>query len=194
MTFSSREIAIMGMLIALNVAVGGFIHLIKLPIFLDAIGTIIAALLLGVLPGIAVGVMSFVVSAIIINPVYIWFSGTQAIIAIAIYVMAAKFSAFRTLTRVVITGIFLGVITGIVSAPVIVYVFGGVAGSGRDLITATLISTGEQIGKAVLLSGAASEPVDKLIQVLAAFFVLRALPKRALLPFRNAVLEKNGFF
>lgn len=193
MKFTTKQLALMGMLIALNVAIGGIVHVIKLPIFLDAIGTVLAVLLLGWEAGIVVGVLSFLVAAVVINPVYVWFIGTQAVIAIFIYLLAAKLASFKSLPRVIATGIALGIVAGIVSAPIIVVVFGGVAGSGRDLITAGLLSTGQQIYKAVLLSGAASEPVDKLLQVLTAFFVLKSLPKKVLEQFRNPVLEKNGF-
>lgn len=193
MKFTTKQLALMGMLIALNVAIGGIVHVIKLPIFLDAIGTVLAVLLLGWRAGIVVGVLSFLVAAVVINPVYVWFIGTQAVIAIFIYLLAAKLASFKSLPRVIATGIALGIVAGIVSAPIIVVVFGGVAGSGRDLITAGLLSTGQQIYKAVLLSGAASEPVDKLLQVLTAFFVLKSLPKKVLEQFRNPVLEKNGF-
>lgn len=192
MKLTSTQISLMGMLIAFNVAVGGFVHIIKLPIFLDAIGTILAAVILGTRPAIIVGVLSFVVAAALINPVYMWFTPTQAVIAIAVSLMASQLRVFSSLGRVVPAGITLGIITGIFSAPIIVYAFGGVAGSGRDLITAALIGTGQQIYKAVLLSGAASEPVDKLLQMLAAFFILRSLPNRVLKPFQNPVLEKNG--
>ncbi len=193
MKFSTKEIALMGMLIALNVTIGGIVHVIKLPIFLDAIGTIIATLVLGLMPGIVVGVLSFVLAAVLINPVYIWFVGTQAVIAAFIYLMASKFSAFKSIGRVIPCGIALGVIAAVVSAPVIIFVFGGVAGSGRDLITATLIKTGQQVFKAVIMSGAASEPVDKLLQTLAAFYVIKTLPKRLLSQFSNKVLEINRF-
>lgn len=193
MKFTTKQLALMGMLIALNVAIGGIVHVIKLPIFLDAIGTVLAVLLLGWEAGIVVGVLSFLVAAVVINPVYIWFIGTQAVIAIFTYLLAAKLASFKSLPRVIATGIALGIVAGIVSAPIIVIVFGGVAGSGRDLITAGLLSTGQQIYKAVLLSGIASEPVDKLLQVLTAFFVLKSLPKKVLEQFRNPVLEKNGF-
>lgn len=193
MKLSSLDIAVIGMLVALNVAVGGLVHVVKLPVFLDAIGTIMAVMILGWRAGILVGILSFVIAAALINPVYIWFIGTQAILALTVYFMASRFAIFRSLIRTIPAGIALGVVTGIVSAPVIVYVFGGVAGSGRDLITAAILSTGEQIGKAVLLSGAASEPVDKVLQMVLALLILRALPRRVLEPFRNRLLERNGF-
>lgn len=193
MKLTAKQIALIGMLISLNVAIGGIVHAIKLPIYLDAIGTIIAALLLGLIPAILVGVLSFLIAAVMINPVYIWFIGTQAVIAGCSYLLASQFSAFKSIGRVIPTGIALGIIACIFSAPVIVFVFGGVAGSGRDLLTAGLISTGQQIYKAVVLSGVASEPVDKLLQALAAFYTVRAMPKRVLSQFRNKTLEKNGF-
>lgn len=192
MKFTTRQLALMSMLIALNVSIGGIVHVIKLPVFLDAIGTILGTVLLGLLPGIMIGVLSFVVAAVVLNPVYIWFVGTQAVIAIVVYVAASRFAAFKSWQRAVVAGIVLGVVAGIVSAPIIVGVFGGVSGSGRDLITAGLMRTGAQILKAVLLSGAASEPVDKVLQVLAAFFVMTSLPKNLLRQFKNPVLERNG--
>ncbi len=192
MRANNRQIALMGMLVALNVSVGGIVHVIKLPIFLDAIGTIMATLILGLFPGIIVGVLSFILASVLINPVYIWFIGTQAVIAIYIYFVASHFAGFKSIGRVIPWGIGLGVVAGVVSAPVIVLVFGGVSGSGRDLITAGLISTGQQIYKAVILSGAASEPVDKVLQCVAAFYVIKSLPKGLLNIFRNSVLETNG--
>lgn len=191
MNLTTKQLSLMGMLIALNVAIGGLIHITKLPIFVDAVGTILAAVLLGLVPGIIVGVVSFLVAAAVISPVYVWFIGTQAVIAAFAYFVASRFSVFKSIGRVIPAGIALGILAGIASAPLIVYVFGGVAGSGRDLITAGIISTGQQIYKAVLLSGAASEPVDKTIQMLAAFFVLKSLPKRVLSGYRNPVLERN---
>jgi energy-coupling factor transport system substrate-specific component len=189
---TEKQIALMGMLIALNVAIGGVVHVTKVPIFLDAVGTILAVVLLGAWPGIVVGVFSFFVAAVVINPVYAWFIGTQAVIATFVYLVALHFQVFLSSWRIVVAGILLGVVAGVVSSPVIVLVFGGVSGSGRDLITATLIGAGQQIYKAVLLSGAASEPVDKTMQMLMAYSILKSLPKKILGQFRNRVLEKNG--
>ena len=193
MKFTTKQLALMGMLISLNVAIGGIVHAVKLPIFLDAIGTIIAVLLLGLWSGVIVGALSFLIAAAVINPVYVWFIGTQVVIAALIYLLAFRFAAFKSLWRVVPTGIALGIVAGVVSAPVIVFVFGGVSGSGRDLLTAGLIATGQQVFDAVVLSGIASEPVDKLLQVLAAFYTIKYLPRRILGLYRNNVLEKNGF-
>lgn len=191
MSISGKDLALASMLIALNVALGGLVAALKLPIFLDSIGTILAVLLLGWRYSVVVGVLSFVIASALVSPVYIYFIGTQIVIATVVWFAARYFGVFASLWRLIPTGVLLGVVAGIVSAPVIVFVFGGVAGSGRDLITAALMKSGEQIFNAVLMSGAASEPIDKTIQILIAFFILKSLPKRVLTGFANPLLERN---
>lgn len=191
--FSNKALALIPLCIAMNVALGGLVHFLKVPVYLDATGTILAALLIGWGGGVIVGVASFLLAALIISPVYAFFVGTQAVIAIYIYFVAAHFAGLRTMPRAIITGIGLGIVAGVVSAPIIVWVFGGVSGSGRDLITALLAGSGQQILKAVLLSGAASEPVDKTLQVLIVFSLLRNSPLALIGSYRNPVLVRNGF-
>lgn len=177
--------------IALNIAIGTIVTLLKLPIYLDAIGTIIITLVAGLRAGIIVGVGSFLLAGITINPVLPWFCGTQAIIAVYAY-FVARLGAFRNTAYTVLAGIGLGISAGIVSAPVIVAVFGGASGSGRDLITSFILSSSEQLLKSVALSGLTSEPLDKALQCLIAVWVIRTLPKTLLQKFKNPIMEKNN--
>ena len=141
--------------------------------------------------GIAVGVLSFLIGGLLTNPVLVWFSGTQA--AIAIYIgLAARWRLLRGLLRQVVAGIGLGVVAGIVSAPVIVALFGGVTGSGASLIVAFLLKSGESIFRSVLLAGLASEPLDKLLQLLLALWLIRGLPKSVRCAFGGKYLERNN--
>ncbi|WP_295882165.1 hypothetical protein [uncultured Thiohalocapsa sp.] len=191
--FNQQALALMPLCIALNIALGGVVHFLKLPIYLDATGTILATLLLGLPAGVIVGVASFLLASLVISPVYVFFVGTQAAIAIYIYLVARYLHGLLSTPRAIATGIGLGVLAGVVSAPIIVLVFGGVSGSGRDLVTALIASSGQQILNAVMLSGAASEPIDKTLQVLIAFSLLRGSPKGLLERFRNPWLVGNGF-
>ena len=69
---------------------------------------------------------------------------------------------------------------------------GGIEGSGRSLITAFLLASGEQIFKAVLISGLASEPLDKTLQCLLAVFLIRGVPHSLLERFHGGSLKENG--
>lgn len=187
----SQQIPVLAAAIALNVVLAAIVQALKLPIYVDAVGTIVATLMLGLAPGLIVGVVSFLLASVFISPVYVYFVGTQAVIALFVYTAARYLSGFKSLIRVISTGIALGLVAGIVSAPVIVMVFGGATGSGRDLITAVIAGTGERIVNAVFLSGIASEPVDKTIQCLLAFFIIRSLPRFIRGRFSNHVLNRN---
>lgn len=163
--------------IALNLSIGTITHLLRLPFYLDAIGTIVVTVLVGLRAGLVSGVGSFLLGGMLTNPVLPWFSGTQA--AIALYAhFATKVGGFKSYGRILLSGLGLGVVAGVVSAPVIVFLFGGITGSGASMIVAGLLSTGHTLVKSVLLSGVASEPVDKALQCLLALWMVRSLPPR----------------
>jgi energy-coupling factor transport system substrate-specific component len=104
-----------------------------------------------------------------------WFSGTQAVIAIVAGFMAAR-GGFKTIPKVVLTGIVIGVCAGIASAPVIITLFGGITGSGSGFITSFLLASGKKIVESVLLTGLSCEPIDKALQALLTFWLLKTLP------------------
>ena len=87
---------------------------------------------------------------------------------------------------VLVCGAITGVVAAIVSAPVVAYVFGGVTGSGSAFVVAFFLKTGEQLMNAVLLSGLAADPVDKVLQVLLAALLYRTTPGELITMLRRA--------
>jgi energy-coupling factor transport system substrate-specific component len=178
--------------IAINVGIGAIVKILNLPIYMDSIGTIIATLLLGWRSGAIVGILGFVITSIFINPFAIYFIGTQAVIAIVIDFIGKR-GWFSNVWKVILSGIGLGITTAIVSAPVIILVFQGATGNGAALVTSFFAKMGNQIVNSVFLSGFSIEPIDKLIQCLLAFFILKSIPKSLLERFNSTVLRKNKF-
>jgi energy-coupling factor transport system substrate-specific component len=185
-----QEITLIPLGIALNLALGTIVNALKLPVYVDSVGTIAVTVLVGLRAGILTGVFSFLIGGVL-NPVLPWFAGTQAAIAIYTHIVA-RYGWFRTTLHTVAAGIGLGVVAGVVSAPVIAYLFGGVTGSGASLVVAFLLKSGQGLFKAVLLSGLASEPLDKTIQCLLAVWLLRGMPKSVLRRFHGGSLAQNG--
>jgi energy-coupling factor transport system substrate-specific component len=185
---SSLRIAFVPVAIGLNLAIGTLAHALRLPLYLDAIGTIIATLLLGWRAGILTGVGSFLLAGLITNPVLPWFSGTQAAIAIYVYLLT-KAGWFKGYIRVLLSGLGLGVVAGIVSAPVIVYLFGGITGSGPSVIVGFLLSTGHTLLKSVFMSGLACEPMNKTLQCLIAYWIVKGLPPKLIQQFSQAAKD-----
>lgn len=174
---STAALALIPLGILVNLGIGTIVHLLKLPVFVDAVGTILVTLLIGIRWGAVTGVLSFLIGGMIVNPVMPYFIATQAIIAIIAGLFAAR-GWFRSIPRTILTGVCVGIAAAIVSAPVIIKLFGGITGSGSGFITAFLLASGKKIVESVILTGISCEPVDKTIQCLLAFWFIRTLPLR----------------
>lgn len=176
--------------IALNLGIGTVVNLLKLPLYLDAVGTIVLTMLAGPQVGVLVGVLSFLIGGVLVNPVLPWFSGTQAAIAIYVHLVGRR-GGFQTVPRSILSGIGLGLVAGIVSAPVIAMVFGGVTGSGASFIAALLLASGKNLLQSVIMSGLTAEPVDKTLQCLLAIWLIKGLPHSVRRRFRGGALASG---
>jgi len=185
-------LAFVPLAIAINVGIGAIVKALSLPLYIDSIGTILATILLGWRYGAVVGILGFVITSIFINPFAIYFIGTQAAIALFIHGMG-KIGWLKNLFRIIITGISLGIVAAIVSAPVIIFIFQGATGNGAALITSFFIKMGNQIVNSIFLSGFSIEPVDKSIQILLAYYILKGIPKNLLEHFRTGSLKINSY-
>jgi hypothetical protein len=79
---------------------------------------------------------------------------------------------------VFIAGLFCGILSAIISAPISTVFFGGVTGSGTDLLVATFQKAGSDLGTAVLQQGLLSDPIDKTLTFFVVFAILGALSRR----------------
>jgi energy-coupling factor transport system substrate-specific component len=80
-------------------------------------------------------------------------------------------------------GLVTGIVAALVSAPISAYVFGGVTGSGTDLIVAALRQGGADVLQASLGQGFFSDPIDKIITSFVVFLILMNLSPRFLARF-----------
>ncbi len=188
--FTTPRLILIALGAALNFSIGTIVYLIKLPIYLDSIGTILVALLLApdrtaaFLCAWAAGWASLAVSGLV-NPFLPWFALTDVAIALAaalLVVGAANTFRARPLrpapfvAQVVLCGLAIGIVSAIVSVPVVVYLFGGVTGSGSAVVIAFFLKTGQRLMSAAMISGLLNEPFDKVLQVLFAALLYRATP------------------
>ena len=199
--FTTPRLVAIALCAALNFAIGNVVYLVKLPIYLDSIGTILCALLIfpdriaAIVCAFIAGLIGIVLSGLVINPFLPWFAGTVLAIALVSALLTANATAtFRARPlpvpafagKVVLYGIITGIAAAIVSAPVVVYLFGGVTGSGSTFVVAFFLKTGQQLMNSVLLTGVATEPIDKTLQVLLAALLYRATPQEFIAMLRPA--------
>ena len=190
--FTTPRLVAIALCAALNFAIGNIVYLIKLPIYLDSIGTILCALLIfpdrlaAIACAFIAGFIAAILSGLMLNPFLPWFSLTVLAIAIISALLTGLATpAFRTRPLavvpfagwVVVCGIVTGIVSAVVSAPVVVYLFGGVTGSGSAFVVAFFLKAGQQLLNSALLAGLATDPIDKGLQVLLAALLYRATPR-----------------
>jgi energy-coupling factor transport system substrate-specific component len=190
---SSRmaTLALIPSAVAFNIALAQIVLALKLPVYLDCVGIIATTLIAGLVPGLIVTALAFVITAILFNPIIIYYTGTAAMMAVVTH-LSAKIGGFKTIPRTVLSGLVMGIISALVSLPITVWVFGGVTTAGATLLTTWLIHRGFSRPVAVFITNMICDAsTDKIAEVLLAVWLIRAVPADLLARFRGPTLAKN---
>jgi energy-coupling factor transport system substrate-specific component len=183
--FNTQTWVLIPIAIGLNIAVGQIVLVLKLPVYLDSIGTVMVGVLCGPWAGALTGALSNIIWGIAFDPnAFPWWP-----VAFFIGYMAgrmANWGFFKSWWRVLVTGFVIALTAAIVSTPISVYLYGGITASGSSFITAYLMQTGQGVLQAVLSTGFLTEPVDKITTAMLAFAIILGLPKRTISGYPNA--------
>ncbi|QDP41378.1 ECF transporter S component [Radiobacillus deserti] len=164
--------------VAINIVGFQIASVLKLPIFLDTIGTILIGVIAGPWVAVLAGLVTNLINGIF-NPV--WFP--YAIVSIAIGFVTGLLTRkgmFQNIPKALISAVIITFITIITSAPITVLVYGGATGNTSALITATFLAAGQQIWSAVFSSTIITEVGDKIISVMIVYFIVRLMSDRYL--------------
>ncbi len=82
------------------------------------------------------------------------------------------------LAYVLVAGVACGVLSAFIAAPIAALVFGGVTGSGTDLLVAAFLFAGSDLQTAVLQQSLISDSVDKAVSFLIVFALVGGLSRR----------------
>ena len=167
--------------IVVNIALGQLVqHVLRWPLYFDAIGAILVGALLGPLAGAVTGALSnMIVSVPQGNHAALPYAITAAFVGWAAG-YAASLGAFRRLWTVLLAGFLVGVGAAIISAPITAYVFGGATGGGTDFMNSYLAAAGATLLQAATIQSFISDPLDKMISFFVAWLFWR--PLRAWFP------------
>ncbi len=175
--FSTMTLVLIPVAIAINIVIGQIVVLLKLPVYLDSIGTVLVAVLAGPWAGALTGTLSNIIWGLLIDPgAFPWFPVAAAIGLVA--GICANFGLFKSWWKVIITGFLVALAAVIVGTPIGVYLFGGITSSGTTFLTAYLLATGQGLVESVLTTNFLFEPLDKIITCLLAWLIIRGLSVR----------------
>ncbi len=265
--FDTRTLVLIPIAIAINIVLGQTVAaVLKVPVYLDSIGTVLVGVLAGPIPGLVTGVVTNLLWTYVLPaPFHSDYAAPFAVVAAWIGFfsgLVAQYGAFRSrpntpwnklaigaiivvvvlgaigywgflpfytdgtfsffnpdadagafftiigyvigigflaaiigliallfvrrdlgVAYVAIAGLICGIVSAILSAPIAAVVFGGVTGSGTDLLVAAFQQAGADLQTAVLQQGLISDPIDKTVTFFVVFVLLQALSRRYLARF-----------
>ncbi|GGC75209.1 membrane protein [Thalassobacillus devorans] len=187
---SSFVVAMIPAGIALNWVANSIVEMLKLPLFLNNIGTVLNAIVLGPLWGGATALMTNVILALIVRWTYIPFALVGILVAFLSYFFYKK-GWFKKGWKVVVSGAFTGIVASALATVVSVYVFGGFSGHTVDVLTAGLIASGQQIFNAAFIANIPGTVADKVLTFWIVWMILKIFPVR-FLPNAKDIREKIG--
>jgi energy-coupling factor transport system substrate-specific component len=260
--FDTRTIVLIPIAIAINIVLGQTVgNALKIPIYLDSIGTILVGVLAGPIPGAVTGLLANLIWTYVLpapfhsdyaapfaivaaeigfvsgvlaqigwfrsrpntepsrllagaaivavvlfaigyygflpfytDGTFTFFGDTAAagpfftavayLIAIGLLAAAVGLAILLFVRRdlgvayVAIGGLGVGILSALISAPISAVVFGGVTGSGADLLVGAFQQAGSDLQTAVLQQGLLQDPIDKTIEFFIAFVILQTLSRR----------------
>lgn len=162
---------------ALNVSIGYLAGLLKLPLYLDSIGTILITVLCGWTYGLIVALSSLVIISLTAVPTVFAYAGTAATVAI-LAALLARAGYLRTPGATVLGGLLIGLAGAATSAPITTFLYGGVSLAGADAVTTLFKAAGLPLWKSVLFGSLITDPADKLITSLICYALIKSLPSR----------------
>jgi energy-coupling factor transport system substrate-specific component len=160
---------------ALNVSVGYLVNILKLPLYLDSIGTILVSALCGWRYGIVTGLAALVVMTVTSVPTVFAYAGTVIVISLTSAAFA-KIGFLKSVKVTVLGGLVIGLASSMVSVPVTAFLFGGVSLAGSDVITTFFKASGLPIWQSVLYGSLVTDPLDKLATAVICLMLVRSLP------------------
>ena len=164
---------------ALNVSIGYFVNILKLPLYLDSIGTILISVLCGWRYGIVVGLSALIIMTLTSVPTVFAYAGTVIVIAF-VSTAFARVGFLKSVKITVLGGLIIGLASAMASVPVTTFLYGGVSLAGSDAITTLFKATGMPVWKSVLFGSLVTDPIDKLVTSLICLTLVRSLPSHIL--------------
>ncbi len=179
--FTLMSVLLMPVAVAINIVGGQLVNILKLPLHLDAIGTILIACIAGPWVGAVTGILSNLINAIF-APQLFPYAFVSMCIAIAVGFLAKR-RMFTTVGKTLISSLIIVVVAILTSLPITVYVFGGASGGGTSLLTSAFLAMGNNLIQSVLTTALISEMADKILSSLIAFFIIKGISDRYLSKF-----------
>ncbi|WP_019119824.1 ECF transporter S component [Brevibacillus massiliensis] len=183
--FSVAAIVLIPVAVGINYIGKLFAGALKLPLWLDAIGTVLSSMLAGPIIGALSGLINNIIYGLTVDPISFIYALTSVFMGLVAGYMAFK-GWISSWGKAVVVGLAVGITAVVISTPLNVWFWGGQTGNfwGDALFTYVMSQTGST-WLASFLDELVVDLPDKVITVLAAYGIYRILPQSLTMLYKN---------
>ncbi|MDN4607985.1 ECF transporter S component [Sporosarcina highlanderae] len=154
-----------------------FASLLKLPLWVDSIGTVLSSMLAGPVVGAIAGIVNNLVYGFTTDPVSFVYAITSAVIGLVAGIMAYK-GWISNVGKAIVLGLVVGLIAATVSTPLNIMFWEGTTGNvWGDALFAAMLAKDMPLWLASFADSIVVDVPDKIVTVLLSFLIFKGLPK-----------------
>lgn len=182
--FNTAALVLIPAAVGINYLGKLFAGALKLPLWLDSIGTMLSACLAGPIVGAICGAINNIIYGFQ-DPISFVYAFTSIGIGLAAGILAYK-GMFEKFSKVLISGLIITAVAVLISTPLNMIFWGGQTGNlWGDAVYAATAAQNMPMFISSLLDEIVVDLPDKIVTVLIVFGIYRVLPKRLTLLYSN---------
>ncbi|WP_278866050.1 ECF transporter S component [Varibaculum cambriense] len=190
--FETKALVLIPIAVGINLVGGTLCSTLKLPLFLDMIGTIVIACLSGPWVAALTGLLTNVFLAMVANPVNLPYAVVSVLCGLVVGYMV-KAGLFKKWWGAVLVWLVLTLVNAVSASLITTFVFGGATGiNGTSVLTAAFAVIMKDIFASVFSSAIIENFIDKGIAVLVAYLIIQKIPKRFLSQYQYSTISHSS--
>ena len=180
------QVCFLALAAVLNIAGANIALLLRIPLYLDTLGTFLSAMLFGPFYGMIPGLLSGLLTGFTTDIYSLFYLPVQLVTALAAGFLFYEKSFKTGKYRILLFAAAVTVPGTIVSASITAFLFGGITSSGSSILVQLLHHTGLNLTASVFCVQLLTDYLDRAVMLCLSVLVLGVLPASML-----AVLKKG---
>lgn len=171
--------------VGINYVAKAFAEGLKLPVWLGSLGTYLASMLAGPIPGAISGFINNVIYGLTLSPVSTVYALTSIGIGIAVGVLYAK-GGFSSARKIFVSALIIALVSSVISTPLNVIFWGGQTGiAWGDSLFAVLVANHVPVFIASFVDEFVLDILDKVVVAYVACLIYKQIPKKMISYFKD---------
>lgn len=171
--------------VGINYVAKAFAEGLKLPVWLGSLGTYLASMLAGPIPGAISGFINNVIYGLTLSPISTVYALTSIGIGIAVGVLHAK-GGFSSAKKIFVSALIIALVSSVISTPLNVIFWGGQTGiAWGDSLFAILVANHVPVFIASFVDEFVLDILDKVVVAYVACLIYKQIPKKMISYFKD---------